>query len=63
MPTIRWPEVLKTKAHRTRKEAVRQGDLADWTGNNMADQAAKEAALQGEPADISDRVQCFREKA
>jgi len=36
-----WPVVTKTKAHRTKKEAEKEGDLQDWFGNDLADVYAK----------------------
>ena len=35
-----WPAVEKTKAHRSRAQAIQEGDLQNWEGNDMADKAA-----------------------
>ena len=43
-----WPEVEKTPAHRTRKQAELEGDFENWEGNYRSDIFAKEAALRGE---------------
>jgi ribonuclease HI len=39
-------EVIKTKAHRKRWEAEKEGDLVDFDGNDRADGLAKEAARE-----------------
>jgi len=39
-----WPEVEKTKAHRTRAQAVEDGDLKKWLGNTYADEYARKGA-------------------
>lgn len=39
-------EVRKTKAHRTKNEAIAEGDLITWTGNDQADKWAKLAAQE-----------------
>ncbi len=46
MKQIDWSKLLrvrKTKAHRSRAEAVASGDLEDFAGNDFCDMAAKEA--------------------
>ena len=63
VPLQHWPEVIKTPAHRTRKQAEQEGDLENWEGNNRADIAAKQAALRGEPEGIVEQVQAFRTRA
>ncbi len=42
--------IRKTKAHRSFKQAEEAGDTEDWTGNDLADKLAKEAAQYGTPA-------------
>jgi hypothetical protein len=37
-------EVLKTKAHRSKEQATREGDLTNFEGNEAADREAKRAA-------------------
>ena len=55
----------KTKAHRSKQQAVLSGDLEEWTGNAVVDDLAKEAAAMGGPSsetiasrdvDVSNRV-------
>ena len=43
----RFPVVDKTKAHRTKEDAVASNDLHNWLGNNFADEYAKKAAQEG----------------
>ena len=42
--TSRWPTVSKVKAHRSRKRAEQDMDVAEWNGNRIADQWAKDTA-------------------
>ena len=42
-----WPDVVKTKAHRTLEEAKRSDDARHWHGNYEADLYAKMAAEAG----------------
>ena len=44
-----YVEVRKTKAHRTREQAEASDDLANWHGNEHADQWAKQGAQLGAP--------------
>jgi hypothetical protein len=46
-------EVRKTPAHRTKEEAIAQGDVTNWFGNDKADHFAK-LALAGTGKDGSD---------
>jgi len=39
-----WPVAEKTKAHRTRAQAIADGDLTDWLGNCYADEFARKGA-------------------
>ena len=43
-PAHKWPEVRKTKAHRTRADAEATDTLTEWYGNDQADAAAKQVA-------------------
>ena len=42
--------IRKTKAHMSYKQAQEEGDTEDWTGNDLADKLAKEAAQYGTPS-------------
>ncbi len=58
-------EVLKTKAHRSREQAVRDNDLQNFEGNEAADREAKRSANKhGHPPsackDAQDRQQAKR---
>ena len=63
IPQEYWPTVLKTKAHRTKEAAIKEDDLQNWIGNDMADRAAKEAALAGERPSILEDVKLFVDRA
>ena len=45
-----WPSVTKTKAHRTKKEAIAVDKLHEWFGNDLADRMAKESARNALPS-------------
>jgi len=38
------PQSKTTKAHRTRAQAIADGDLKDWVGNNFADEYSRKGA-------------------
>ena len=40
----------KTKAHRSKQQAIANGDLDEWVGNLIVDELAKEAAAVGAPS-------------
>ena len=51
-----WPNVIKTKAHRTLEEAKASNDLQHWSGNYEADLYAKMAAEAGRaPQQLRDK--------
>jgi len=46
-------EVLKTKAHRSKEQAVREGDVGNYEGNEAADREAKRSAnAHGHPPSV-----------
>ena len=45
------------------EQAIQEGVLHNWQGNDQADKAAKEAAIAGERETILDDIQTFRTKA
>ena len=47
IPQETWPNVIKTKAHRTMEEAKESNDLQHWAGNYQEDLYAKKAAEAG----------------
>ena len=63
IPHDEWPSVTKTKAHRSEKRALADGDFTDWVGNRAADSWAKDAATRGVPLTWQRHVANFIQSA
>ena len=55
-------EVCKTKAHRSMKEAIEQGDVLQFLGNEVVETWAKEGATRGlaDEGTINDTLACYK---